>query len=512
MNAIGTEKKVIFWLFLLVFSVYFLAAGGHYGGDALNNYLTTESMILEGDLSIYDKDFSVEEIEMGKAEGVLGKDGNRYSPFGIGMPILQIPFYTIGLLISKIFKSLPAGYVTFFCVSFTNTLLSALNSVLLFLLMLNIGFRRREALGLSIIYSFSTVAIIYSRTGFLEPAISTFMLITIINLFNYFKDKRTISLVVAGLSFGFMGLIKSYTVIFCPIFALFFLINEKEQKLKVLIPIASYILVASIELWTNYLRFGSLIGSGYSQASSNTNAITFGLSYGGSFFKALYYYWVSSGKGFFLYSPPLLIALFTWQGLFSERRKEFWFILSIILAYALYFAFLFKRGSIFSWGPRYLIPILPLFILFMKGVFKKKSLILLLIIMVLIGIFIQLPAIVMNYSHYLNFIIEKVGVDEYLINFIPGLSPVKGCWQLLISFSESYFRGSDYIFTYSPDPIFVKPIAVSMASYNKPDIWFINIVNFNQNLKPLVMAVVAFCCGLIVLSAIMLVRKTKEVL
>ncbi len=481
-----------------------LVASGHYGGDALNSYFTTESIILDGDLSIYDREFPVREINVDGSQGVTGKDGKKYSPFGIGMPILQIPLFMIGLLISKIFSTFSQGYITFFCVSFTNTILSAINTVLLFILMIHLGFGRRNAVLLSIIYSFSTIAIVYSKTGFSAPALVTFMLVAIISIFVYFGNRRSLFLVISGMALGFMGLIKSYTIILCPIFAVYFLVNEREKKSNIWIPVLSYTVLFSVGLWVNYLRFGGIFRSGYG------DAVTVGFTYGNHFIKGLYYYWLSSGKGFFFYSLPLLLGLFSWHTLYSKNRKEFWLVISIILTYTLYFAFFFKRGSIFSWGPRYLFPITPLFILFMGEVFRKKVSVYLLTVMAIGSFLIQLPALMMNYSRYLNFVIEKLGTDEYLINFVPDLNHIKGSWQLLISFFQRHFFHSEYTFVYSPDSMLVKPVSSGMSGYDILDLWFVNLIRINRELQGLSVLCVVVLAGLVIFSYEMLFRRIRR--
>jgi hypothetical protein len=471
------NRATVIWLFFLVLSVYILIASGHYGGDAVNNYLTTQSMVVNKSINIDTGDFNIPEVKLNKEAVVRGVSGATYSSQGIGMPLLQVPLYFIGLLFSKAISALPGAYITFFLVSFTNSFMSAFNAALLFMIMLKLDFDRRHAVYLSLAYSFCTWAIVYSKTGFSEPAQTTFMLLALFAIFSYFKDpdKSKALLVLAGASLGFMGLIKSYSIILSPLFFLYFWSkSDKGRKADILIPIVSYAAVFSLELLLNYMRFGGILKSGYG------DALAVGFGYGNHFFKGLYYYWFSSGKGFFFYNAFLVLAFISWRGFYQKNKKEFFLILSIILLYVVYFAYFFKRGSIFSWGPRYLFPITPLFILFMEGLFRKKRLICISIILLLLTFVIQVPAVIMNYSRYIYFVKERLGLEEYMINFIPDLSHIKGCWNLLTSLISNKCFGTERVFLYSPDPVFIKPISSVMSGYDIPDLWYVNLAALNK--------------------------------
>jgi len=501
------NKSIIFWLFLFVLSVYCLVSSGHYGGDTINNYLTTESIVLDKSIRIDNRNLALPEIKTGEEWRLPEKERSKYSPFGIGMPLLQIPFFLKGLVISKIFKNMPQQYITFFSVSFTNSFLSAVNTALLYMIMTVLGFRKKRAVYLALIYSFSTMAIVYSKTGFVEPAMATFLLLSILSLFGYFAGRKKITLlIISGAALGFMGLIKNYSVMLAPLFIIYIFARKKPGKWAEAIAFTiSFCAVFSLDLWLNYLRYGNILKSGYGDIAA------VGLGYGHHFIKGLYYYWLSSGKGFFLYNIPLILSLVSSRTLFAKKRPEFWLIMSLIALYAFYFAYFFKRGSIFSWGPRYLFPIVPLFILLMDGVFDKKSLTVLLIILAIVGVVIQLPAVVMNYSKYIYFAKEKLGVEEYLINFVPDLSHINGCWKLFVSSLTRNICGIERIFTYSPDPVFIKPLNCPMSGYDTVDLWYINLARFNAGTIGLAAAAISMLCVSAAISVIMLLHSLRKI-
>ena len=485
----NTRIKVLIGVFMIVFPVYMLIAGGHYGGDALNNYLTTESMVMDGDLAIYDKPFEVEEIKVGDSLGVTGSDGKQYSPYGVGMPILQVPLFLAGLAISFVMRYLPQGYITFFTVSLTNTFISAFGVVLLVILLRQMGLKSKRAVVLGLVYAFSTAILVYSKTGFPEPALIMFLLLATVSLFKFTREEASPAwLVLSGAALGAMCLVKVYTVILLPVFAVYFFASSGERRKYFWVTLVSFLVVFSIELVTNYIRFGGVFSTGYGPAGEIAR-------YGNNFLKGIYYYWFSSGKGFFFYNLPLILGLFCWGSIYKERKKEFYFILSLVLIYVFFFAYFFKRGSIFSWGPRYIMPVAPLLMVMASGLFRSRLSLISFVGLSIGGFFVQLPAAVMHYSSYIDFAVQKLSVPEYAINFIPDLSPIRGVWWMFASRIASFF-GKEVDFVLSPDIMFIKPIQASFESYNIVDLWWVTLLKEYPGLN---IAVLAFFLILILI-------------
>ena len=81
------------YLFVFICCVYLLTAGGHYGGDGFWNYLTARSLVLNGDLIISDQDFTMPEIQ--RQYNAVASSGRTYSKYGLGLPLVEIPFFVI---------------------------------------------------------------------------------------------------------------------------------------------------------------------------------------------------------------------------------------------------------------------------------------------------------------------------------------------------------------------------------------------------------------------------------
>ena len=172
------------YIFIFIFSFFMFFSNGHYGGDGLENYLTAESIVLDGDISIYDRPFGVAEMN-NEARGKVESVSNRYSSYGIGMPILLVPLYVLGHFISMALPAIGHDYITQFCVSLANPVIGALIALILFMLLERLGFDKKTQVITVLCYSFCTMSLIYTRSGFSEPAVTLFVLLAFLFLHKY---------------------------------------------------------------------------------------------------------------------------------------------------------------------------------------------------------------------------------------------------------------------------------------------------------------------------------------
>ncbi|MBD3379385.1 MAG: hypothetical protein GF408_02870 [Candidatus Omnitrophica bacterium] len=488
-----------FWAVVLISAaVYGIFAGGHYGGDAINNYLTTESIVLDGDLEIYDREFSVEELGVSGSRGVAGKSGARYSPYGLGMALLQLPLYLLGLGVAGVLRGVPGDYITFFFSSFTSAVLSAFNAGFVLLLARRLGAGMKESAAAALVYAFSTMAFVYSQTGFPEPAMTACLLAAVILIMRYREGEGAAGgLALAGLALGFMAMIKIYAVILVPVFLLYFLSGNGYRKRTVWAAAFGFLLLLALDLSANYLKYGSVLMTGYGHIAGK-------IKYGDRFIKGLYYYWFSSGKGFFFYNLPAVLGCLGLVRLLKTRKPDAMLLTGITAVYVVFFAYFFRRGSLFSWGPRYVFPLLPVFMASSAVVLGKRPYRMVFLVLAFAGCLVQAPAVLSHYPGYINFV-KSLGINEYMINFIPDLSPIGGTWRIFLS---SIGTGPS-MFVYDPDPLFVESVSGSFSGFDKLDIWPVNMVKaFPGMLLPAVAGVAAL--GAVLVSGIYKLRKALK--
>ena len=112
-------------------------------------------------------------------------------------------------------------------------------------------------------------------------------------------------------------------------------------------------------LWYNAARFGSPLASGY---GSEVSARSFSTP----IFVGLYGLLFSSGKSVFLYAPVLILAPAGFALMLRRHAPERPLAIALLVAWALnlllYALFMAWAGD-GSWGPRYLVPFIPLALL-----------------------------------------------------------------------------------------------------------------------------------------------------
>ena len=500
-------------VFTFILSILALFASGHYGGDGLENYLTAESMVLDHNLTIHDRPFEVKEMKY-EARGIVDPEGGFHSTYGIGMPILLIPLYVLGNLISKFIPNIPHDYLTQFAVSMTNPIIVALTALVLFVFLENLAYSKRTAFFTAVCYSFCTMSFIYARSGFSEPAVGLFVMAGLFLIYKYEKTRFNKYLLYAACCMGYTLLIKKNSFLYLPVIASYLIYKSFKTRspaefiklwLTISIPILFFILAYF------YVQNIGMKNISATNQKAFERLIADGTVLGLQILKGLYYYFLSPGKGFFLYNIPLILALFAIKD-FTKKRKELAaYIVIFIAVNILYYSLKFIRGTIFSWGPRYLYLLVPLMCMFLaeyienaKTLGKKITV----MVFCVTGFMIQLPCLFINMTNYLLFVKEKLGLQEYLINFIPELSPIKGAWWIFISAIKRLFGAGSLNFIYNPDRLFIEPIIKPLTGYDTWDVWWINVLKITPNYKPIV---IFGGIVLIVIAAVSFAKLKKQV-
>ena len=501
-----TKKGIAILLFFL--AVYSLVSIGHYGGDGYQDYLTAESIVLDGNLSLYDRPADKDELEYLSNLGVKGKDGQIYSSRTVlGMPFLLVPFYFTGHILAKLFGSVPHDYVAMLLVSFANPFIMAFSCMMIFCASKRFGYGDKTSSLVSIIFGLCTMAPAYVRTGFAEPAVTLFLMLAVYGIFSYAGSFKLRYIILTALSLSVMFFCKTFSVIFFLCFLIYLLWVMKDSALspgKKSAHIALFIGIltsaVALAMSVNYFIFGDIFSFG------KVNAIYIGKRIAGAphVLKGFYYYLLSTGKSFLLFNIPLIIALAASGRAFLKEKKKTILLFLIFAVNLLFYVKSFRRGSLFSWGPRYLLPSVgPLLIMCgsyledFKGVLRKGAL----AIGAAAGFFIVLPCMIINQSKFYFFVVEKLGLEEYMINFIPDLSPIKGAWMMLLSRAQQLLGMDPAPFVYAPDYRLIEPVSAFMDKYNYFDLWFLKTIDKAPSYAFAVYGVVGFLVILAVFSA-----------
>ncbi|MGA7670726.1 MAG: YfhO family protein [Nitrolancea sp.] len=381
-------------IYLCFLALYLVITPGHFfSTDEVAVYLTTQSLATHQSLEIKPI-FNT----------VAGRHGAYYGRYGLLQSVLSIPLYAMGAaanhIASPTTRALLAGpdlrdwggTVPIFFVSLFNAFVTPLTCVLIFLFSLRFGYPRRVALAVTILFGVSTLAFTYASTYF-QHALESFLVLLTVYLLFIQRDRPSLrSAVLAGLPLGLAILTRLNVALTVPVFALYvFLVSsqwdghvndERTEQLAPLrqllrrvqrpfegIPFADWwsitvtrcvvgfmiapVTATMLFLALNEYRFGTVRDPGVRNISHGSLDI----------FVGLYGNLVSPGRSIFLYSPPLILALFGAWRFYQRFHAETLLIAGLVAVYLMLYSIPTDWDGGWSFGPRYLLALVPLLVL-----------------------------------------------------------------------------------------------------------------------------------------------------
>ena len=374
------DRSIAFLIFGFLFACYlFTYTGVIDSSDGLSMFATAESMVRRGEID------SNQLLWMGNQQGNLGQDGELYSRKGLGMTLLVLPLLwlarhgtTIGLVQAAMLL---------------NPLLTAWTGALIYRTGRRLGWWRVTALATALIFGLATLAWPYTQTFFSDPVCGFALFAAFYGLLSYSQTGRKLYLTGGGLAWGLAYLARTINLVTLPIFVLALLVvlrqheqmrqPEKAQPeraqsdgvtpiwtyqlllIKNWRPIISFFipiaLAGILSLWWNGLRYGNIWDNGYVATESFTANWLIGIS-------GLL---VGPARGIIWYSPVLLLGLLGGRWFWQQARWVLGVALSISLVYVLLYGKWYMWHGGYSWGPRFIVPLLPFLALFVGPAWEQ---------------------------------------------------------------------------------------------------------------------------------------------
>ena len=488
-----SDRSVSLSVGLCFLCLYLLTAGGHYGGDGFWSYLTAESIVLDRDLTIGDRPFLIEEMvnqyDPAGDGGVAAAHGRRYSKVGLGLALIEVPFYAIGHLLALLFPSVPRDYVTMFFTSMTNVFVCALWCLVFFGFARRFERDRKRRLWITGIFGAGSLLFPYAGYGFSEPLVGLSLLGAVWALHHYRSSKALWTLAVAGGLVGLAAATKLYFVITLPFLAAYHWAGtrsepEGRRRSAWIVPMLPLVLFGILIAWHNWTRYGNIAYTGYHLDDLSSHLLT---GKEGGYFTfspfnvgiALYGLLLSSGRGLLFFLPVAFLTPMALKRFGRAHRQEALLFASLILLHLLFFSSFRPWHGGSCWGPRYLLPIVPFLILPLAALLKEAAARATLVKAVgIAGGLIQLPAALTNFHLFIRFVHEhRVGGLIFFSRqpgdplFSPGLSPIAGAFCQLASAISRLVTGQALAY---PVPSWAGGGLASMASYDLIDIWWVN--------------------------------------
>jgi hypothetical protein len=443
-------------IYLLFLSVYLASSAGHFSStDQVAVYLTAQSLVERHGLAI--KPIN---------DTLKGKDGQYYARYQPAQSVLSIPLYLVGTAIDRL-SSPPlrrywsgsnlgdwGGTVPIFFVALFDQLVTPLTCLLVFLFCLRLGFPAATSFLTTLVFGFATGTWVYAREYFQHPLETLLLLTSIYVLFVHRQRLTPRHALLAGIALAGSVLTRINVALVTPIVLLYVLSLVPDARARTVakgpstidrssggpprlmwaglrtmsvgealggpgryaLAFVGPVLVAvAILLWLNELRFGNYLDFGpnaYDRGFSTPVAL------------GLYGYLLSPGRSIFLYSPPIVLALFAFGTFYRRYRAEALLFAGIVVVYLLvYSTFGYWAGG-WSFGPRYLLSILPFMTIPVAYFFSGRPKTSIVAVLALLGIGIQILGVTVNYSYvYWDWTNMNLSPPDAFL-FVPDVSAI----------------------------------------------------------------------------------------
>ena len=379
-----------FWLGLLLFAVYILSFSGRFHVmDEVAVFTVGHNLAAYGQADINQLIWTNHWTP--HPPGVWGADGQLYTKKAPGVSLL------VAALV--LMARLGSGVSAVFVGMLTGALSIAVTASLLVIWLEDVGFTRRTALVTALGYGLCTFAFVYARMLWDLPVVGLLGLAMVWALHRsetksrhadyaetadvrrflirvdqpnprhprsiLLRNRRSLWLLLAGISAALSVLFRYESLYLAGFGALYLLASDFRRPLRAVRRLALFLAplapVALALIAYNQARFGSLSDTGYSAE------IAFQFSW-----FSLYGLSFSPGQGLFTTSPFLLLGLLGVRPLHRRLSPAyFWLIAGSVLAVWLFYSTWFAWGGVWNWGPRFLLTVLPLLMIFVASALEE---------------------------------------------------------------------------------------------------------------------------------------------
>ncbi len=375
-------------LFLTFLGLYLLTMGGHlYSPDEEILFQMTRAIAERGSLAVE------RPKEMPPFAVRVGVDGREYGQYGIGQPLLAVPFYWLGRMLAEQFDSLPIGFSVIqyhgrtppeewqrLGVSLFNQLIAALVVVVLFSLAADLAGDRTAAALTAILYGAGTIAWVHSKPFFTETLATLCILLSFALVVRARLYGRPGWLALAGCAAGYALLTRLDSIAAFPALGLMLLwphptgsafppespadvtaplrpgplrrfLQEMKQDSgrserigRFAPPVALACLVIA---GLNWMRYGSPLATGYEAQPE-------GIQFVNPLLVGLYGFLFSVGKGIFFFSPPLVLFFWAIRRFIAQAPQAAWGVVVLIVSLLLFHSKWINWAGGWCWGPRHI--------------------------------------------------------------------------------------------------------------------------------------------------------------
>lgn len=362
-------------LVALLWSVYVLTSAGKFHiVDEVSLFAVTESLATRGQVDTNAIAWTQWVNSPGEVLGAFGPDGEVYSKKGPAPAVLAAPWYL--LLRTVAHFDIEIGLVQ--GALLWNGFITALTAGLLWLTVVRLGYSDRTGIVSALLFALGTIAWPYANHFFGEPLSALSLLLVFYGVLSYRSTGRLGWMWIAGIGAAVtVGTVVAHTTLLL-VLGMYWLMGvltgapkEEGGRTRSLLRhgaagagLVLPVLVAALLLMAyNFLRFGDLFDTGYHFES--------GEGFTAAALDGLWGLLISPYRGVFWHTPLFLAAIWFFPTFLRRHVTE----ATVILALSLLLIGLYSRWWMwwggFAWGPRFLVPLTPFWLLPLAPVLER---------------------------------------------------------------------------------------------------------------------------------------------
>ncbi|MBM2818348.1 MAG: hypothetical protein HW410_30 [Nitrosarchaeum sp.] len=427
------KNKLAGLVFALILGINLVSSGGHFdSNDGIEQFLITESIVLKNTFKLDPTvpsakvmDFNVKKsietyysLQNGKQRDSSEPIQPIHSMRSLLLSIIAIPFYYLGI----IFSISPITTVGLF----VNSIVISLTALVIFYFITDLLKSTKIAVFLAVIFSVSTFIWPYNTSLFPQP-LQGLTLISSIYFLNKTTNHDYKSAVIGGTLLGLTMFTSPASMLFVAGVTVFSIFKLPDRKIFATF-LVTLILILFILFILNFVRFGSFTDFGYGTFSNiEKHSGVIGLA--GLIF--------SPGFGILAFFPLAILTPFAIKRMYkSEKLLAILFIYIILSTWLFYGTITWAEPAGWSgaggWGPRYLVGIIPIFIVSMAFLMKNQESKIIkgaIIITTVLGFVVNLLGVLVWYMYGYSFgwVVERLWQKENSMNemtWVPQYSPI----------------------------------------------------------------------------------------
>jgi 4-amino-4-deoxy-L-arabinose transferase-like glycosyltransferase len=350
-RAVVVRHRVVLAIFLLVFGVYALNAGGHMYSIDEEGYFFVSEAALDGRLDI--------DVGPGRSDvlSVSGSDGKRAFRGNIGTSLLATPLLATAKGLEVSVEPHRQSFFERLFVDWTSSITGALAACVLYLIARRLAASQRLAVGISLVFGFCTYFMPHSKTFFIEPTAALLVALTfLLGLRARAPGAGNWSFLLVGLSAG--AAINMRTSV-APLVGISLAASVvayartgppgRAVVERAAVGAAGLAPGVAFLLWSQWIRFGDAFDWGHPGQTFDT-----------PIYEGMYGQFLSAGKGLIFFAPVVVLAAILFPRFVHHHRAIAVEVAAIVLMNALLFSTFENWSGDNAFGPRYMVIVLPI--------------------------------------------------------------------------------------------------------------------------------------------------------